>query len=76
MFGLAGFVRAPEGVGAELVIHGRDLRCCWVVAVRHDHWPWRFDCSISSFSRSWPGSGCWPVARDRRTQRFWCFGTR
>jgi len=65
-------------VGAELVIHGgdRDLRRCWAVTIGHDHRLWRFDCSISSSGRSWPGSGYWPVAHDRRTRRFWSSGTR
>jgi hypothetical protein len=63
-------------VGAELVIHGRNLRRCWAVTIGHDHRLWRFDCSISSSGRSWPGSGSWSVAHDRRTRRFWCCGTR
>ncbi len=25
---------------------------------------------------SWPGSVCWPVAHDRRMQRFWCFAMK
>ena len=52
-------------MGAELVIHGRDLRYRWTVTVGHDHWPWRFDCSISSSGRSWPGSG-WSAALGAR----------
>jgi hypothetical protein len=35
-----------EPVGAELVIHGRDLRYRWTVTVGHDHRMWRFNCSI------------------------------
>jgi putative transposase len=38
-------------VGAELVIHGRDLRCCWAATVGHDRRPWWFGCSISSSGR-------------------------
>jgi hypothetical protein len=33
-------------VGAELVIHGGDLRDRWTVAVGHDRRPWRYDCCI------------------------------
>jgi hypothetical protein len=30
-------------VGAELVIHGRNVRCCWVVTVGHNRRLWWFD---------------------------------
>jgi hypothetical protein len=33
-------------VGAELVIHGGDLRYRWAAAVRHDRPPWHYDCCI------------------------------
>jgi hypothetical protein len=33
-------------VGAELVIHGGDLRHHWPVAVGHDRRSWRCDCCI------------------------------
>jgi len=35
-----------DPVGAELVIHGGDLRRRWAVAVGHDRRPWRYDCCI------------------------------
>ncbi|MDQ3886911.1 MAG: hypothetical protein M3308_07890 [Actinomycetota bacterium] len=35
-----------EGVGAELVIHGADLRRRWTVVVGHGHPLWRYDCYI------------------------------
>ena len=31
-------------VGAELAIHGGDLKHCWTVAVGHDRRSWRYDC--------------------------------
>jgi hypothetical protein len=33
-------------VGAELAIHGGDLRHRWTVAVGHDRRSWRYDCCI------------------------------
>jgi hypothetical protein len=33
-------------VGAELAIHGGDLRHHWTVVVGHDRRSWRYDCSI------------------------------
>ena len=38
--------RSQVGVGAELVIHGGDLRCRWTVVVVHDRRSWRYDCCI------------------------------
>jgi hypothetical protein len=32
------------GVGAELVIHGGDLRDPWTVVIGHDRRSWRYDC--------------------------------
>jgi hypothetical protein len=34
------------GVGAELAIHGGDLRHRWTVAVGHDRRSWRYHCCI------------------------------
>jgi hypothetical protein len=34
------------GVGAELVIHGGDLRHRWTVTIGHDRLSWRYDCYI------------------------------
>jgi hypothetical protein len=36
-------------VGAELVIHGGDLRHHWMAVVGHDRRSWRYDCSILIF---------------------------
>jgi hypothetical protein len=33
-------------VGAELVIHGGDLRHRWTVTIGHDRLSWRYDCYI------------------------------
>jgi CBS domain-containing protein len=35
-----------SGVGAELAIHGGDLRDRWTAAVGHDRRSWRYDCCI------------------------------
>jgi hypothetical protein len=35
-----------DGVGAELVIHGGDLRYRWAVVIRHDRPLWHYDCCI------------------------------
>jgi hypothetical protein len=37
---------SPAPVGAELAIHGGDLRHRWTVVVRHDRRSWRYDCYI------------------------------
>jgi hypothetical protein len=37
---------AVLGVGAELAIHGGDLRHRWAVVVGHDRRSWRYDCCI------------------------------
>jgi len=43
-------VRLPvprfSAVGAELAIHGGDLRDRWTVAVGHDRRSWQYDCCI------------------------------
>jgi hypothetical protein len=38
--------RRAEGVGAEPVIHGGDLRRCLTVGVGHGLRSWRYDCSV------------------------------
>jgi hypothetical protein len=39
--------QAPiKPVGAELVIHGGDLRHRWTVTIGHDRLSWRYDCCI------------------------------
>jgi hypothetical protein len=37
---------ASDGVGAELAIHGGDLRHRWTVAFRHARGSWRYDYCI------------------------------